>query len=333
MGTKEFSQASYLTQVRRLRELAKEALRYYDFNCTRLKFVNHGENTTFKIYTSQGNYLLRIHRSNYHSLNAIKEELSWLRKLSKSTVNVQRPIKSLNGKYVLKLESSGVGVRFIDVLTWEEGAIKSSKSLSDFRSVGRLIGNLQKMSMPSKHRHYWCSQGLVGENATFGNLDMIRDEDPKTFKALNSIRTEVYDELRIYEQKSSHKLSLIHADLHFGNMIWSRSGITPIDFDDCGYGLQMYDLAVTIYSSSNFFKRVGKKDAKRYKHELLSGYSEVCLLEESDIEVLPTLVRARDILMIPWLFARRDNPVIRDHLRDNLAIKLKRIKNFKNYSL
>ncbi len=325
---------TYLGQVRKLRELAVNILKHYDFNSYELKFVNHGENTTFKLSTKKGNFLVRIHRADYHSLSAIKEELKWLRMIaSKTKINVQKPYAAKNGQYVITCKDPLIGKRYIDILSWEDGFIKNKKSLTDFQNIGHLLGELQTVKMRSKDRDYWDVDGLLGKNATFGSIELINEHNPKAYKVLKPIHSELYSEINYYQKKNRDKLALIHADLHFGNMIWNKNGITPIDFDDCGVGIKLYDIAVNFYSSSNFFKRIGKKEAQKMKFSLIDGYAKFQDIRQEDLDILPSLVRARDVLMIMWLYQRLDNPSIRDHLNLELKNKIARIKANKVYSL
>jgi len=39
---------------------------------------------------------------------------------------------------------------------------------------------------------------------------------------------------------------LIHGDLHHENFLFHRGEARAIDFDDCGWGFHLYDLAVTL---------------------------------------------------------------------------------------
>ncbi|HET9218337.1 MAG TPA: GNAT family N-acetyltransferase [Terriglobia bacterium] len=62
-----------------LRLLPKQALRLYALRVESCGFLGHGENTTFKITANGGRqFLLRIHRNDYHSRDGIVEELRWL---------------------------------------------------------------------------------------------------------------------------------------------------------------------------------------------------------------------------------------------------------------
>ena len=40
--------------------------------------------------------------------------------------------------------------------------------------------------------------------------------------------------------------NLIHADLHFGNVLVDGDRLAVIDFDDCGFGWHPYELAVVL---------------------------------------------------------------------------------------
>ena len=72
----EFENATYRSQVRRLRALAQSALRHYDVNVLSLKFINHGENATFRVQAKDGRkYLLRVLRGGYHTDRAVNAEL------------------------------------------------------------------------------------------------------------------------------------------------------------------------------------------------------------------------------------------------------------------
>ena len=42
-------------------------------------------------------------------------------------------------------------------------------------------------------------------------------------------------------------VGLIHADLHLGNAVFEGDHVKLIDFDDCGTGPRLYDLAVALW--------------------------------------------------------------------------------------
>ena len=323
----KFEQSTYLSQVRKLRSLAFDALKEFPVKKYTLKFINHGENTTFKVIPKKQNFLLRIHCRSHRTKAAFLEELKWLDSLSRKTkIKVQKPVRSKSGKLIIHIGNEKVGhSRFCDLLEWQDGYMKTKKNPKTFFEVGKLIGELHQNTIKSKHRLYWDSEGLIGKNATLGGVPALYKDFPRHASKMESLRVLLYKKLKRYERRNSNKLSLIHADLHFGNMIWNKGVVQPIDFDDCGYGLELYDLAVTLAQSSNYFLKVGKKESSKCKAALLDGYRVHKQLTSEDINILPYLVAVRGLAMLGWLYERSDNPKIRKHLNEKISDRIKRI--------
>src|SRR5687767_1860875 len=137
-----FAQASYLGQVRRLRALAEQTLRLYARRVEACHFLSHGENTTFHVTADGGkHFLLRIHRNDYHSRDALVEELRWLQELSDDPMLiVPRPVPSKRGQLVERVETSAVGeARHCSALEWIDGRfINKSLSCSHMENLGRM---------------------------------------------------------------------------------------------------------------------------------------------------------------------------------------------------
>jgi Ser/Thr protein kinase RdoA (MazF antagonist) len=326
----EFDNCTYLSQVRRLRLLAYDVLKFYKLPKFELKFVYHGENTTFKVVTKQNSYLLRIHCRSHRTDKAMLEELRWLKKLSSTQgVRAQKPILAKNGQALINVYSEAVGHhRLCDLLEWREGQMRNKKSPKTFLEVGKLIGLLQKNTIKTRHRDYWHAEGLLGNNATLGPLRDLYSEFPCYAKRIEVLRRELLKKLKSYEKRNQDKMGLIHADLHFGNMIWSKGGVCPIDFDDCGFGLNMYDLAVTLAQSSFYFKKVSKKEGQMAKQSLLVGYQEHRALSSQDLAIIPFLVATRELSMLGWLYDRRDNPELYAYLKKNLGKRVKKAEKY-----
>lgn len=326
----EFEQSTYLSQVRKLRFLAIDALKEFSVGKYDLKFINHGENTTFKVVTKKKNFLLRIHCRSHRTKAAFLEELKWLDFLSMQTsIKVQKPIRSKNGDFIVFIGNSKVGhSRYCDLLEWQEGHIKNKKTPKTFYAVGKLIGELHRNTIKSKHRLYWDAEGLVGKNATLGGVPALYNEFPQYAKKIESLRCLLFKKIKAYEKRNHHKLSLIHADLHFGNMIWNKGVVQPIDFDDCGYGLELYDLAVTLAQSSSYFIKIGKRKSSLQKAALLEGYRVHKELTNEDLRILPYLVAVRVLAMLGWLYERSDNPKIRTHLNEYISARIQRVEKY-----
>lgn len=92
--------------------------------------------------------------------------------------------------------------------------------------------------------------------------------------------------------------SLIHGDLHAGNILKTRNGLHVIDFDDSGFGWHQYELAVAIfaYQSKPHFETI--RDA------LVAGYRSQRPLSDEALELLPIFLLMRSLALLGWIDAR-----------------------------
>jgi Ser/Thr protein kinase RdoA (MazF antagonist) len=95
-------------------------------------------------------------------------------------------------------------------------------------------------------------------------------------------------------------VGLIHADLRLGNILVDEDTLTLLDFDDCGPGYLLWDLA-TVFT--------GIEDDPRLDtavHTWLDGYRAVTDLDPADIELIPTLIMLRRLQVLAWLVSHPD---------------------------
>lgn len=335
-----FEKTSYAVQVRRLRKLAVRALKAFALDVSKpgvskIEFINHGENATFKVTSSRGDkFLLRIHRLDYHTKPALHEEIKWLDRLSREGLQVPRPAGANARSSLLKVEHPEVGARYCDLFHWIDGRFLSkSISKSDMFEIGQLLAKTQKVGrkISSTQRRYWTSEGLVGTEPKFGSIDQVVVASAAQQKKLTSIRRAVLSRLKKYEKRYPEKMGLIHADLHFGNLLKSKDGsIAAIDFDDCGYGFFAYDLVVPLVSVQYRLREHKRmRDYPKLKQALINGYSSLAELNDRDLAVMEDLFIARKLMMIGWLNSRSDNPKLKKRLRQYVPATLKEIEKLK----
>lgn len=328
-----FSQSSYLAQVRRLRALANKALNQYPIRVKSIEFINHGENTTFQVQSHNGRkYLLRVHRTNYHTPRAIQEELKWLERIAKTTdLAVPIPVRSKNGKLIESVDYPGVDQkRNCDLFAWVDGRfVRKSLSPRHLFQLGQVIGRLQKNSraLPVHHRRYWTAEGLVGKNPKFGIIDDLAGVSWRQQKVISHARRRTLKKLQWFEKKFPDRLGLIHADLHFGNIITNNGRLGLIDFDDCGFGFHAYDLTSPLLSVQFHLGPKGKKRFPQFKKALIEGYATHMPWDKHDEDVLAHLLLARSLTMLGWLNSRSDNPRLRAYLPKAVKRSLNYIKH------
>ena len=84
---------------------------------------------------------------------------------------------------------------------------------------------------------------------------------------------------------------LIHADLHLGNAIFQGGDVKLIDFDDCGTGPRLYELAVALWELRD------RPDYPAYRDALLDGYRA---RREIDVTHLDDFIALRQVAFDLW---------------------------------
>lgn len=313
-----FEQASYLGQVRRLRCLAEETLKQYPFTIRNIEFIKYSANAIFKITDKQNKqYVLRINPTNHHQHPAILEEIKWINHiLAKTDLIVPKPVKSLGDQFLTEIHHPLISSsRNCLVFEWLPGKKKwRSINESYAKSLGLLIAklHLSGQSVSMNHRKYWLTDGLIGtDKAKFYNIEQLSDISVEDQKYITSARRMLYDILKEQELKHPDKIGVIHSDTQPNNIVVHQGQFSIIDFDDCGLGFYLDDLAVALCALEHVTEGNQNKSFLQLKDALLAGYNEYIPLSGEDIKLLPYFMLTRKLVTIAWLEARKSNPGIR----------------------
>jgi Ser/Thr protein kinase RdoA (MazF antagonist) len=113
------------------------------------------------------------------------------------------------------------------------------------------------------------------------------------------------------------KPMVIHADLHAGNVLWNDGSLSVIDFDDCGVGLPIQDLATAMY-----YLDTPEQDAA-----FLQGYSSILPVPEMTPRDVAILRLQRRIILLNYLY-ETSNEEHRSIIPEYLEESLRRIRKF-----
>ena len=288
-------------QVYRLRKLAQVVLQEFGFNQYRLTFLQHLVNTTFRLDSTQGRYLVRIHRA--RTRIAVESELAWLEALAhETTLPVQTPQCSIDGKMIVVGKQIGVPEPYpVTVLSWLNGQVlpQDCRSPHHFYRLGQLVAKLHHHSQhwaPSfeLNRPFYDSTGVLSSNSMSGPDGDTYKQLPADVRGHLQTLHERSQEVEQHLGKSSDRFGLIHSDLSFGNVLFTEEEVLPIDFDDCGFGYYLYDLAVVL---------AGPWEKPGFQHRretLLEGYREICKLLDEHLSLIPTFMAMRASSLGQW---------------------------------
>jgi Ser/Thr protein kinase RdoA (MazF antagonist) len=99
---------------------------------------------------------------------------------------------------------------------------------------------------------------------------------------------------------------LIHGDLHYENVLFHRGEAQAIDFDDCGWGFHLYDLAVILCELA------GRPRYDELRDALVDAYSQIRRLPEDHAIHLRALFVLRRMQILLWVLQSRDHAAFRD---------------------
>ena len=283
-------------------QLARQALLQYPAEMQgKLRLLCRSENATFVVQLPRKRYALRVHRENYHSYNSILAELMWLDALQNDTgIVTPKALTNRAGERVLTMPLPDGSHRNIVLFQWIEGDIPTVHiDPRAFRQLGevtaRLHGHSRQWLIPAGFdRITWNHDTMVGPRAHWGHWRAIPGLRPEDAQLLETALAHIEKKLDAYGQ-SAHRYGLIHADLRLANLLLHKEGTRVIDFDDCGMGWFVHDIAAA-FSFEEYCP-----NAPLWLENWLEGYEQVGHLDAQDFAMIPHMIMQRRIQMTAWM--------------------------------
>jgi Ser/Thr protein kinase RdoA (MazF antagonist) len=292
---KPFHELTRAGQFRRLASVARHALRDYDLGDVSLSPLQYIQNATWGVQCRAGQrYALRVHAPRRHDTAAIRSELLWLEVLRAEGFVVPAPVRTVRRGLWTTASAEGVPeARVCTLLTWVPGrSPQRTRTPAVVRAIGRLMAGLHEHSsrfrIPESFvRPRWHHAGLFDRGAETGpGWDRLTRRQERLFEAVRERAGEVMGRLGT----GRSVLGLIHGDLIFENVLFRRGQACAIDFDDCGFGYFLYDLAILL-------DRIEMRgDYPALRAALLDSYRQVRPLAGEHEAYLDLFVLAR------WVF-------------------------------
>ena len=311
-------------------KLAREVIGRWNLRPTALSWLGYSHNAVFKVSAADGDYVLRLHPPGRVKAAELRSELQWLRAIRRDT-DLLAPFPRavvIDGKKDLlasvdhpQLPRIVYGCLF----EYAPGAVKSASemSLDDVFQAGVYLGKLhtagQFQPPPDFSRPRLDWEGLFGERSPYhpgDNAHLIQSE------ALARTAARVQTMMRGLGQ-GADEFGLIHADLLAKNILFHQGGAAALDFEYCGWGYYLYDLAPLLWQ----FKGE-RADDERLEDALWSGYISVRPQADARRELLEAFIAGRQLASCRWLAANLHHPTVRAAAPKLLAQREDELKGF-----
>lgn len=310
-----------------LTELARLALSHWRLPDQRPQLIKYRENAVFKVIRHDGgSAALRLHRPGYHSERALVSELTWMADLRRSGVSVPEPISTPDGSLLVSLDIGEAERQYADLINWVKGEplgasgqplLRSRTELASlFGKVGREMARLHdaadRFIAPADFlRPDWRAEGLLGEEPVWGRFWDCRGLTKEDREFLTKLRGRLQRELTAIIPGLDR--GLIHADLVRENILVDGECVTLIDFDDCGSGFRLFDIATAL------LRNRGEPDYLAIRQSLLAGYLSVRPRMENELKHLPLFLLLRALTYIGWAGSRPELPDSESRFRRYVA--------------
>jgi Ser/Thr protein kinase RdoA (MazF antagonist) len=336
---KPFSTLSQRGQVRRMTCLARKALEAYAVPLANIIPLKQVYNKNFRITAQNGEqYMLRICHPRRAFVEPIRSELLWLAALNQQTdLCVPEPVLNKEAQFVTVVAGADVPGTHLGVLFhWIDGRfLYRSLTSAHLDRVGELTAGLQQ------HSANWIRPDGLARRRVDNLFCLRQDQDdqfdetvaaravqvvaavttPQNGKLVETVIKKVWAVLQDLGE-GSDTFGLIHADLHQWNYLFCNGRAGVIDFDDCGFGHWLYDLAVTLYCLQ------GHPDYANLREAFLAGYRRSRPLSTQHEALLGTFMALRTLQDMLWDIEERDQPAFRDRWHALVIHQLQMLRGF-----
>ncbi len=208
-----------------------------------MELVNYSENITYRVddtHTGE-RFALRVHRPEYHTLQNIESELTWMAALARQgKVSTPMPVPAPDGTLVQGAGAPGVPHdRYCVLFRWIDGEFPDEDRLTEsFGPLGEITARLHAHAQGWKppagfKRQTWDLDFMFGEYPIWGTWQDGMGLSGNDRKLLDRLVARLRQRLDQFG-RSPERFGLIHADLRLANLLVEDGETKVIDFDDCG---------------------------------------------------------------------------------------------------
>ncbi|WP_433195838.1 phosphotransferase enzyme family protein [Nocardia sp. CA-107356] len=278
-----FSDLDHNQQLDLLEQLTRAVLpEHYDIDGAELlmQLQQYEDNAVWRVTPAGGDsYVARLSIRDGRPAHQQRSEMRWLESIAAAhTVTVPEPIITRTGHYVVPVEVPGHDQpATLAVLHWVPGTAEPSYQQPGVAedmgtATAYLHDNAATVQLADFDRPVWDVETILVKGAA---LTDVAAREQLGADGLATLR-EVADRIApVLSDLAGADHTRIHGDLHRENMIaLPDGGVGVIDFDDCGTGHPILDIA-TVLSSIHRIARAEPGAYDEFARRFLRGYTRV----------------------------------------------------------
>jgi Ser/Thr protein kinase RdoA (MazF antagonist) len=264
-----------------------------DMPCS-CQFWNRGLSDIYVVETASNQYILRISHHHWRTKSEIDFELELLDFLQQRQLPVAYPLKTTESKLSIEINAPE-GKRYAALFTYAPGCI----ALGDLNTkqsylLGLTLAKLHQTAV--EFSTYQQRQPLTLEYLLDNSLkEIVPFLQHRTIDLsyLIQVITQIKEQLQNFPTEAPF-WTICWGDPHSGNAHFTPQGeVTLFDFDQCGYGWRIFDIAKFLQVSL----RTGI--SKSVREAFLAGYQSISEISKTELTSLQAFTQTAHI----WMWA------------------------------
>lgn len=281
------------------------------------------ENLTYLVKDDKGakRAILRLSRPGYHTQEELEAEIRWMEELRQDTRLILREtIADRDGKFIHMVKGENGAEYYGAVFTYLTGKPLEELAVNErpiwFEKLGQtaaILHNHTRRWCESHNlpRFHWNYDTMLSTQAIWGDWRKVPTLTPKTYAMLEEADCLIRRQLQEYGM-TEENYGLIHGDLRGSNLLIEEDMLKIIDFDDCGYGWYIQDLAASL----SFMET--EPMVSQLIEVWIKGYQKISPLQQREINMIPTFIMMRRLQLLTWITSRQSSDAVQ-RLKEDFA--------------
>jgi len=310
-------------------QIAELAIQAYGLLTAQLNWLSQTHNTVFEVITDEKRYSLRLQIADDGRIEWLRSELTFLRILHDMTkLSVPYPNFTRLGESYARINSADYPPIQAVLFNHLEGESPMPTSIipEELRKIGAFLGQLHQSSPPFPspkgfQRPMLDWQGLFGTESIYDPEEghaLFTDEMKRIINRVTEQVQRVMDKL----SQSKVQFGMIHGDLLTKNILVHEGDVSALDFEYCGWGYFLYDLAPLLWQ----FKL--EETYAELEDMLWEGYIQVRPQMALHREALEPLIAARHVASIRWIAKNQHHPYVKGKALSIVEQRINELKQF-----
>ena len=307
---------------------AHTTLSYFGIHNAKLQALPSISNQVWQVQSNQERFVLRISPATNCFTERLETESRWLRAILEETdLSVSIPVSTLRGNYFLITNQSNCA----SLYRWLPGETLTTAHLDTqtLQEIGHFVAKLHSQSAQFRPSPPLKPASLLAHNLFGPNSPYHSQDTPNSASVLTEETRAVIAAVADRFTKSLSPLDvdpaatgMIHGDLVAKNWLRSPNGLALIDFDHCGWGYFIYDLAALC------IQLLDEADFPERRAALIAGYTKTRPIPPNAGELLDISIVARYAASCLWLARESRKPTFAATAKTALSFRTDQMERY-----